>query len=267
MAIASFNLRVWMVPCRAGFRGMNVILVKLCSGVVATTALAVGSAHAAPLFNYDQGQGLSPGGTVVFDGTRLVGANIGFDLMNAAGTSSDGVFHCSTAGGSVTLGTTRCQLSFTTGNLVSVTPSGPNTNTYVFGPGGSLTLTGYLSTATPGNTAPIIGTTPLVVSGSFGSYSITLQAPPSGVGGTGVGAGLGFDFKDPTMLAFFGLLANTEFRFTTSQLAIGSCTATAAGFSCNVNNADFQNTAPEPGTLALLGLGLLGIGLLRWRVG
>jgi hypothetical protein len=256
-----------MVPSQAQFRGTNVNLAKLLSGVVATTAMAVGSAHAAPLFNYDQGQGLSPGGTVVFDGTRLVGANIGFDLMNAAGTSSDGVFHCSTADGSVTLGTTRCRLSFTTGNLVSVTPSGPNTNTYVFGPGGEITLTGYLSTATPGNTAPIIGTTPLVVSGSFDAYTITLQAPPSGVGGTGVGAGLGFDFKDPMMLAYFGLAADTEFRFTTSQLAIGSCSATAAGFTCNVNNADFQNTVPEPGTLALLGLGLLAIGLLRWRAG
>lgn len=256
-----------MGPSRAQFRGTNVKLAKSFSGVVAMTVMAVGSAHAAPLFNYDQGQGLSPGGTVVFDGTKLVGANIGFDLMQATGTSSDGVFHCSTADGSVTLGTTRCGLSFTTGNLVSVTPSGPNTNTYVFGPGGSLTLSGYLSTATPGNTAPIIGTTPLVVLGSFGSYSITLQAPPSGIGGTGVGAGLGFDFKDPMMLAYFGLAADTQFRFTTSQLAIGSCSATAAGFSCNVNNADFQNTAPEPGTLALLGLGLLGIGLLRWRVG
>lgn len=240
---------------------------KLFLGVVGASVMAVGSAHAAPLFNYDQGQGLSPGGTVVFDGTKLVGTNIGFDLMNASGTSSDGVFHCSTAGGSVTLNTTRCRLSFTTGNLVSVIPTGPNTNTYIFGAGGSLTLDGYLTTATPGNTAPIIGTTPLVVSGSFNSYSITLQAPPSGIGGTGVGAGLGLDFKDPMMLAYFGLAADTEFRFTTSQLAIGSCSATAAGFTCNVNNADFQNTAAEPGTLMLLGLGLLGIGLLRRRVG
>lgn len=242
-------------------------LATLLSGLVAVATMSVGAAHAAPLFNYDQGQGLSPGGTVVYNGTNLVGSNIGFDLLNASGTGSDGVFHCSTAAGSVTLGTSRCRLSFTTGNLLAVTPSGPNTNTYVFGPGGSVTLTGYLSTATPGNSAPIIGTTPLVVSGSFNSYSVTLQAPPSGIGGTGVSAGLGFDFKDPLMLAYFGLAADTEFRFTTSQLAIGSCSATAAGFSCNVNNADFQNTASEPGTLVLLGLGLLGIGLLRWRAG
>jgi hypothetical protein len=241
-------------------------LAKLLSGVVATSAMTMGWAHAAPLFNYDQGQGLNPGGTVVFDGTRLVGANIGFDLMNASGTTSDGVFHCSDAGGSVSLGRSRCLLSFTTGDLVSVTPTGPNTNIYIFGPGGSITLSGYLSTATPGNTAPVIGTTPLVVSGSFDSYSVSLQAPPSGIGGTGVGAGLGVDIKDPMMLEYFGVAADKLFRFTTSQLAIGSCTATPAGFSCNVNNADFQNTVTEPGTLMLLGLGLLGIGLLRRRI-
>ncbi len=192
-------------------------LAKLLSGVVATSAMTMGWAHAAPLFNYDQGQGLNPGGTVVFDGTRLVGANIGFDLMNASGTASDGVFHCSDAGGSVSLGRSRCLLSFTTGDLVSVTPTGPNTNIYIFGPGGSITLTGYLSTATPGNTAPVIGTTPLVVSGSFDSYSLSLRAPPSGIGGTGVGAGLGVDIKDPMMLEYFGVVADKLFRFTTRR--------------------------------------------------
>ena len=81
-------------------------------GSIAASVLGAGSASAAVL-NWDQGGGISPGGTLVFDGTKVVGTNIGFDLMNASGTAADGTYHCSNAGGTVTLGTTRCLLSFT----------------------------------------------------------------------------------------------------------------------------------------------------------
>ena len=185
---------------------------NLLIGAIVASTLGAGTASAAASLNWDQGQALSPGGTLVFDGTRVIGTDIGFDLMNASGTSADGVYHCSNANGGVPapVGSSRCLLSFTTGALQQVAGS-----TFIFGPGGSVTMTGFVSDATPGNTGNLVGGSPLVLSGSFNSYSVTV------LGGTGVAAGLGIDIKDARLIEWFGL--GEDFKFTMSQLALNGC--------------------------------------------
>lgn len=223
----------------------------LCA--IAATAFAAASADAGVMLNWDQADAIVPTGTLSFDGTRLRGTNISLDLMQASGTAADGTYHCSDAGGSVVLGTTRCLLSFETGPLQS--QLGP---VYLFGPGGSIVLAGWLTPAGPGNTAPVISGNPLVLSGSFaGIFTFNRSA-------SGLGQGAGFDEKDLTLSEFFGL--EQLFRFATTQIALGGCTS-GETFTCAVTQADFQNTQiPEPASLGLLGLGLLGLGLRRgWR--
>jgi hypothetical protein len=62
--------------------------------------------------------------------------------------------------------------------------------------------------------------------------------------------GAGTDVKDPDLLAFFGLAANTPFVYANTEIHLGP--------NGQVVEADLTNIAvPEPATMMLLGTGLL----------
>jgi len=223
---------------------------KLLAGLVILGAAAgVGtSAHAQELKFDDTG---GSGGTFTYDGNGgpAVGTNIIFDNILGTGTPSN-------SGVAASLDCVGCLLNFTTGdNLTEGTAGGAP---WTWAAGGSIKIEG--TARTQGGVVIASGT---LLEGTFaGQPSAT-----SPLAGQGNFIGGGLDVKNEDLLAYFGLPL-TGFEFVNSTVAIGCDTGTAPAISCNVSNADLNNTAvpvPAPGTLALLGLGLLGIGARRLR--
>jgi hypothetical protein len=197
---------------------------------------------------------LSPpggGGTLSYGGTDgvdpLVGTNILIGTVTGAGTplESGTSLFCFPA----------CELDFTTGANTLESP------VYAWAAGGTFTLTGDLYTAPGGGGTQIVNDGTLI-SGAWTS-------PVAGVPAlsTIVISGFGSDTKDPDLLAFFGI-TNTGFSFFDQEFASGFAPTGSGSFSGTVTSAAIINTASEPGTLLLMGLGLVGLGAaFRRRTG
>ena len=164
----------------------------------------------------------------------LVGAGISVDSVVGLGTSLNP---------DVTLDISNGVLNFTTGDLTGFTAS-----TWNFGGGATTTIT--LVGGIPD--LSIYGT---LLTGYFDTATVSLF-------GTFKIAGSGFfDTKEPTLLAYYGL-PNTDYigNFNISFDAKGD--PPGAFTSSEVFSGDITNVnepVPEPGTLLLLGAGLVGL--------
>lgn len=216
---------------------MRLRMLVLAAVVLFLVPMAVVPAHADTVIDFGS---LVPGGTVSYAGGTNPLVGVGLNITSVVGImtpSNPGSFPVS--GG---------LLSFTTGNFSSFNP----VTGYTFNGGGTISITGGVAAA---GIAP--GT--LLVSGSF------LSAVVSPLGAIQIFLSSGPDTKNAQLLSFFGLAPSTPFNFSGSIFLNGPPGGGGA-FSQGAFSVDIANVVTEPGTLVLLGAGLMALAaVLRHR--
>jgi hypothetical protein len=231
------NTKRWSTGILAAFAAFSMLTAAAPVEAVAT-------------LTFDQ---LDNAGTVSYDGAggALIGTNIKFETIVSSGTPLN----------SGIINGIGCLLNFTTGLNTSDTGG-----SYTWAGGGTFTITGGFAPAGLGSSA-------ILVSGIFSQANAILS------GGSLLVTSLGTDTKHQGLIDyFFGVGAIvTNWNFVESTInATGVTSSGGTAFSAslgvvgdlnqNFGNADFVNTAPVPGSVSLLLLGLSALAAFRRRI-